>query len=94
MKKSDMMIGLYILAAIVFLIIPIPTQLLDVLMALNISVSLIIMFNALFFQRSTGSFYLPVYFTFYYSVPNIPERFFHKKHFNKGLCRWCRSSLW
>ena len=33
MKKSDMMIGIYILAAIVFLIIPIPTQLLDVLMA-------------------------------------------------------------
>ncbi len=52
MKKSDMMIGLYILAAIVFLIIPIPTQLLDVLMALNIAVSLIIMFNALFSKEA------------------------------------------
>lgn len=52
MKKSDMMVGLYILAAIVFLIIPIPTQLLDVLMALNISLSLIIMFNALFSKEA------------------------------------------
>ena len=52
MKKSDMMVGLYILAAIVFLIIPIPTQLLDVLMALNIAVSLIIMFNALFSKEA------------------------------------------
>ncbi len=52
MKKSDMMIGLYILAAIVFMIIPIPTQLLDVLMALNIAVSLIIMFNALFSKEA------------------------------------------
>ena len=52
MRKSDMMIGLYILAAIVFMIIPIPTGLLDVLMALNIAVSLIIMFNALFSKEA------------------------------------------
>ena len=52
MKKSDMMIGIYILAAILFLIIPIPTALLDVLMALNIAVSLIIMFNALFSKEA------------------------------------------
>ncbi|MBP3569474.1 MAG: flagellar biosynthesis protein FlhA [Lachnospiraceae bacterium] len=52
MKKSDMMVGLYVLAAIVFLIIPIPTGLLDVLMALNIAVSLIIMFNALFSKEA------------------------------------------
>ena len=52
MRKSDMMIGLYILAAILFMIIPIPTGLLDVLMALNIAVSLIIMFNALFSKEA------------------------------------------
>ncbi|MBQ5327211.1 MAG: FHIPEP family type III secretion protein, partial [Oscillospiraceae bacterium] len=51
MKKSDMMIGMYILAAIVFMLIPIPTGLLDVLMALNIAVSMIILFNALFSQE-------------------------------------------
>ncbi len=51
MKKSDIFLGLYILAAIMFLIIPLPTALLDVLMALNISVALIILFNALFSQE-------------------------------------------
>jgi len=51
MKKTDMFLGIYILAAIMFLIIPLPTALLDVLMALNISISLIILFNALFSQE-------------------------------------------
>ena len=51
MKKSDMMIGIYILAAIVFMLIPIPPAFLDVLMALNIAVSMIILFNALFSQE-------------------------------------------
>ncbi|MBR6535946.1 MAG: flagellar biosynthesis protein FlhA [Lachnospiraceae bacterium] len=51
MKKTDMFLGIYILAAIMFLIIPLPTALLDVLMALNISVALIILFNALFSQE-------------------------------------------
>ncbi len=51
MKKTDMFLGIYILAAVMFLIIPLPTAFLDVLMALNISVSLIILFNALFSQE-------------------------------------------
>lgn len=51
MKKTDMMIGLYIMAAIVFMLVPLPTALLDVLMALNIAISMIILFNALFSQE-------------------------------------------
>lgn len=51
MKKNDLVVGVFILAAIVFLIIPLPTALLDVLMALNISIALIILFNALFSQE-------------------------------------------
>ena len=51
MKKADIFVGIYILAAIMFLIIPLPTALLDVLMALNISIALIILFNALFSQE-------------------------------------------
>ena len=50
-KKTDMFLGIYILAAIIFLIIPLPTAFLDVLMALNIAVALIILFNALFSQE-------------------------------------------
>jgi flagellar biosynthesis protein FlhA len=48
LKKADIGVGIYLLAAIVFLIIPIPAGLLDVLLGLNIAVSLTIMFNAIF----------------------------------------------
>ena len=48
MKRSDILLGLYILVPIVFLIIPIPTFLLDVLLMLNLSLALFILFNALF----------------------------------------------
>lgn len=48
MKKNDLFLGIYLLAAIVFLIIPIPSWLLDVLILFNISMSLIIVFNCLF----------------------------------------------
>ncbi|QHQ62091.1 flagellar biosynthesis protein FlhA [Anaerocolumna sedimenticola] len=48
MKKTDLAIGLYLLAAIIFLIVPIPSVLLDILLALNISLALIVLFNALF----------------------------------------------
>ena len=47
-KKNDLFIGIYLLAAVVFFIISIPSWLLDFLLALNIAVSLIILFNALY----------------------------------------------
>ena len=52
MKKSDLGLGLYVLAAVVFLLIPIPSQLLDVMLAVNISVALIVMFNAMFAKEA------------------------------------------
>ncbi|MBO5388518.1 MAG: flagellar biosynthesis protein FlhA [Lachnospiraceae bacterium] len=48
MKRNDLFLGVYLLAAIVFLIIPIPATLLDVLILFNISMALIIVFNCLF----------------------------------------------
>ncbi len=48
MKKNDMFLGIYLLAAVVFFIIPIPSWLLDVLILFNVSMSLIIVFNCLF----------------------------------------------
>ncbi len=48
MKKTDLAIGLYLLAAIIFLIVPIPSVLLDILLAMNISIALVVLFNALF----------------------------------------------
>ena len=45
LKKADIGVGLYLLAAVVFFIVPIPSVLLDVMLAFNISIALIIVFN-------------------------------------------------
>lgn len=52
MKKNDIFLGAYLLAAIVFMIIPIPATLLDVLILFNVSMSLIIVFNCLFAKET------------------------------------------
>ena len=48
MKKADLGVGLYLLAAIVFMIISVPAGLLDVLLAVNFMISLVVLFNAFF----------------------------------------------
>lgn len=48
MKKQDIALGVFILVPILCLIIPVPLILLDLLFALNITLSMIILFNALF----------------------------------------------
>ena len=52
MKKNDLFLGIYLLAAIIFMIIPIPATLLDVLILFNISMALIIVFNCLFAKET------------------------------------------
>jgi len=47
-KKADLAIGIYLLAAVIFMIIPIPSVMLDALLAINIAVALTILLNALF----------------------------------------------
>lgn len=48
MKRNDLIVGLFLLSAIVFLIIPMNSLILDVLLALNISIAMVILFNAMF----------------------------------------------
>ncbi len=48
MKRTDIALGAFILTPILCLIIPVPLTLLDILFTLNISLSMIILFNALF----------------------------------------------
>lgn len=48
MKRNDLFLGIYLLAAVIFLIIPMPSQMLDVLILFNVSMSLVIVFNCLF----------------------------------------------
>ena len=46
--KNDLFMGIYILSAVLFFIISIPSWLLDILLAFNIMVALIILFNSLY----------------------------------------------
>ncbi len=48
MKRNDLIVGLFVLASILFLIIQMPPLMLDVLLALNISVAMVVLFNAIF----------------------------------------------
>ena len=64
MKKSDLVLGLYILVAIIFFIVPMPSILLDVLLALNISIALIILFNALFSKEALSMSSFPTLLLF------------------------------
>lgn len=59
MKKADLGVALYLLAAFVFLIVPIPSILLDVLLAFNIAVAMIILFDALFVKEVLDMSFFP-----------------------------------
>ena len=64
MKKAYIGIALYLLAAIVFFIVPIPDTLLDVMLALNISIALIVLFNVLFVKEVLDMSFFPTLLLF------------------------------
>ena len=64
MKKADVGVALYMLAAVIFFIIPIPNYLLDVMLAINISIALVILFNALFVQEVLDMSFFPTLLLF------------------------------
>ncbi len=64
MKKADVGVALYLLAAVVFFIVPIPNQLLDVMLALNISIALVVLFNCLFVQEVLDMSFFPTLLLF------------------------------
>lgn len=64
MKKADAGIALYLLAAIVFFIIPIPSILLDVMLAMNISIALVVLMNALFVKEVLDMSFFPTLLLF------------------------------
>ncbi len=47
-KKNDLFMGIYLLSAVLFFIISIPSWLLDFLLAFNIGIALVVLFNALY----------------------------------------------
>ncbi len=64
LKKADIGVGLYLLCAVVFFIVPIPSVLLDVMLALNISIALIILFNVLFVREVLDMSFFPTLLLF------------------------------
>ena len=59
MKRQDIFLGLYILVPVVFLIVPIPTLLLDILILFNIGIALVILFNSLFSKEALNMSIFP-----------------------------------
>ena len=64
MKKADVGVALYLLAAVVFFIVPIPNSLLDVMLALNLSIALVVLFNCLFVQEVLDMSFFPTLLLF------------------------------
>lgn len=64
MKKADAGVALYLLAAVIFFIIPIPAILLDIMLALNLAVALIVLMNALFVKEVLDMSFFPTLLLF------------------------------
>ncbi|MCR4694223.1 MAG: flagellar biosynthesis protein FlhA [Pseudobutyrivibrio sp.] len=64
LKKSDFGVAAYLIAAVMFFIIPIPNVLLDILLAFNISVALIILMNVLFVKEVLDMSFFPTLLLF------------------------------
>ncbi len=64
MKKADVGVALYILAAFVMLIVPIPNWLLDILLAVNISTGFVILFSTMFAKEVLDLSFFPTILLF------------------------------
>lgn len=63
-KKADIGVGIYLLCAVIFFIIPIPSILLDVMLAINLGIALIVLFNVLFVQEVLDMSFFPTLLLF------------------------------
>lgn len=63
-KKTDFGVAAYLLAAVIFFVIPIPNFLLDIMIAFNISIALIILMNTLFVQEVLDMSFFPTLLLF------------------------------
>lgn len=61
---KDYLVALYLMSAIIFLLIPIPSQLLDVLLGFNISIALVVLFNCLFAKEVLDMSFFPTLLLF------------------------------
>lgn len=64
MKKADLGVALYLLAAFIMFIVPIPSLLLDILLAVNISLAFVIMFRCMFVKEVLDMSFFPTVLLF------------------------------
>ncbi len=64
MKKADIGVALYVLAAFIMLIVPIPALLLDILLAVNMAVAFTILFRSMFAKEVLEMSYFPTILLF------------------------------
>lgn len=64
MKKADIGVALYLLSAIIMLIVPISSFMLDVLLAINISVAFVILFQTMFTKEVLDLSFYPTILLF------------------------------
>ena len=64
MKKADLFVAAYILAAFVMLIVPIPSALLDVCLALNMAVAFTVLFSTMFTKEVLEMSFFPTILLF------------------------------
>lgn len=63
-RKADLGVALYLLSAFIFLIIPIKSGLLDVMLAINMSLAFAILFNAMFSKEVLDMSFFPTILLF------------------------------
>ena len=64
MKKEDLGVAAYLLAALIMMIIPIPDSLLDVLLACNIAVAFTVLFTVMFSKEVLDMSFFPTILLF------------------------------
>ncbi|SFB25252.1 flagellar biosynthesis protein FlhA [Acetitomaculum ruminis DSM 5522] len=64
MKKSDIGVAVYLLCAVLFFIIPITPTLLDIMLAFNISIAMVVLFNSLFVKEVLDMSFFPTLLLF------------------------------
>ena len=63
-QKADIGVGAYLLCAILFFIIPIPSFVLDIMLAINLSIAFVILFNCLFAKEVLDMSFFPTLLLF------------------------------
>jgi len=85
MKKADVAVAIYIMAAIIMFIVPIPSWLLDILLAINISVALTILFATMFSKEVLDMSFFDA--AVYHDLPYCAEYLIHPSDPKRRQCR-------